>query len=234
VNESKFQIAKKYETTGFENLLGDRFKNSLEDFEKAYEAYPEYHNVEEILKLMHKNIEKLNDPNRRDSTKIDIYRQILEKYSWGIPDDIKEAMQRSMVLNDPEYIRSIFKGSERKKASDMIAELGSKNLAAVVDNLIAAILLTPDNWCYRVNIYISRTLALIKPNWYGTREQYRRFFNLKQTGNYHDETFKKWVDQAIENYRVLTITLEKINLKKAGDIRGRGHIFFEIKVNNHP
>ena len=141
-------------------------------------------------------------------------------------------MQRSLVLNDPEYIRSIFKGSERKKASDMIAELSSENSVAVVDSLIAAILPATDNWSYRVNLNISRTLALIKPDWYGTREQYHKFFSLKQTGNYQDEAFKNRVDQAIENYRVLTITFEKISLKKAGDIIGKGHIFFEIKIHD--
>jgi hypothetical protein len=114
----------------------------------------------------------------------------------------------------------------------MLAELSSENPVAVVDSLIAAILPAPDNWSYRVNLYISRTLALIKPNWYGTRKQYHIFSSMNQTGNYQDETFKKWVDQAIENYRVLTITLEKISLKKAGDIRGRGHIFFEIKIHD--
>ncbi len=232
VNESKFQTAKKYETTGFQHLVSDRFKNSLEDFENAYKTYPEYHNVEEISKLLRKNIEHLNDPSRRDPAKISIYRQILENHSWGIPDDVKEAMKRSLALNDPEYIRSIFKDSERKKASDMLAELSSENPVAVVDSLIAAILPAPDNWSYRVNLYISRTLALIKPNWYGTRKQYHIFSSMNQTGNYQDETFKKWVDQAIENYRVLTITLEKISLKKAGDIRGRGHIFFEIKIHD--
>jgi hypothetical protein len=230
VNEPKFQTAKKYETSGFQNLVKDRFKQSLENFENAYKAYPEYHNVEEISKLLRKNIEKLNDSSRRDPAKINIYRQILESYSWGVPDDIKEAMQRSLALNDPEYIRSIFKGSQRKKASDMIAELGSENPVAVVKSLIAAILPAPDNWSYRVNLNISRTLALIKPDWYGTREQYHKFSSMNRTGNYQDQTFKKWVDQAKENYRVLTITLEKISLKKAGDMLGRGHIFFEIKI----
>ena len=231
VNESKFQTAKKYETSGFQNLVSDRFKQSLDDFENAYQAYPEYHNVEEISKLLRKNIKKLNDPSRRNPAKINIYRQILESYSWGISADIKEAMQRFLALNDPEYIRSIFKGSERKKASDMIAGLGSQNPVAVVNSLIAAILPAPDNWSYRVNSYISRTLAMIKPDWYGTREQYLKFSSMIQTENYQDETFKKWVDQAQENYRVLAITLEEISLKKAGDILGRGHIFFEIKIH---
>jgi tetratricopeptide (TPR) repeat protein len=229
VSKPRVKIAKKFETAGFENLINDRFDESLEDFEKAYEAYPEYHNVEEISKLLRKNIKGLNDISRREQTQIDVYRPILEKYSWEIPDDIKQEMHRSLILNDPEYIRSQFKSPEREKTSDMMAEFAGKELTAIVDSLILAILPSSDHRSYRVNIYISRTLALIQPNWYGTKDQYQKLFNMKQTENYQDKIFKKWADQAIENFRVLAITLETIRLEKAGDIGGGGHIFFELK-----
>lgn len=52
VQKTKFEKAKELEETGFDHLVDDRFNESLDSFEEAYEMFPEYHNVDEIRKLL--------------------------------------------------------------------------------------------------------------------------------------------------------------------------------------
>ena len=235
VNESKFQKASKFEIEGFKNLMDENFSASLENFEEAYRIYPEYHNVQEIYNLLRSSINELQDPSSRDQKKMNVYRDVVEKYSWGIPNNIKEAMQKILILNDSDYLVSLFKSPESKTISDKIVSLNNNNLNAVTDRLTHSILPPSNHWAKQVNLYISRTLALMEPNWYGTREQYNKVFNLIQSRNYGDKNFKKWVDQAINNHRVVEIQLETIRLKKAGDIFSKGgDIFFGVKFNSEP
>ena len=83
---SKYQSAKTFEQAGFTYLLNKEHSNALKSFSAAYKMYPEYHNVDEIRKLLEKN----------DSEETDweyLYRIILKKYSWGMPPGIKVLMK---------------------------------------------------------------------------------------------------------------------------------------------
>jgi hypothetical protein len=233
VNESKYEKASRHESKGFDNLINDRFRQSLEEFQNAFEAYPEYHNVEEISQLLDNNIADLENDQRRDSAKIRVYRQIVDKFAWGMPDGIKIAMQKFLTVNDPEYIANLFQGSERTAASDKIVQLSAEDPEAAVDSLIKAILPPSDDPSYRVNLNIARTLALMKPNWSATKAQYDSFRGLAKSDHYRDDAFKKWADLALAKIPLLVIKLETLKLEKGGDIfSGGSDVFFQIKIND--
>ncbi|HEV7745892.1 MAG TPA: PKD domain-containing protein [Pyrinomonadaceae bacterium] len=92
-----------------------------------------------------------------------------------------------------------FVGDERRDASDQLVKLYQQHKAAVVKALIGGLLVEgPDR--YRVNLYIARTLGLIRPNWEGTTDQLGMLHTLTTSKDYQDETFKGWLDKAISNF----------------------------------
>ena len=48
-------------------------------------------------------------------------------------------------------------------------ELYDKNGKQVIEALVSALLPDSDRHSYRVNLYVARTLARIKPSWQGTK-----------------------------------------------------------------
>jgi hypothetical protein len=98
-------LAKEYEIKGFQALVDDRnLKQAKDYFGKAYEAGPTYHSVDEINKLLRPEIiQEYEDPNTPDSIKQrimnDIYKQIVEEYDRGAPQQQIEEMKRRIELN---------------------------------------------------------------------------------------------------------------------------------------
>lgn len=96
-----------------------------------------------------------------------------------------------------------FKGPERLVASNQLTDLYEKNPDAVITALIANLREADDDLTYRVNLYICFTLSRIKSGWKGTEQQRDRVSKLTNSKNYQDDTFKRRVDEAINNWRRL-------------------------------
>lgn len=79
--------AVQYETLGFQELINKNLSLAQEYFNNAYEAYPTYHNVDEINKLI-KDKKKVNNWGK------EIYCPIVNKYYWGMPNEIKIEMKK--------------------------------------------------------------------------------------------------------------------------------------------
>jgi hypothetical protein len=90
---TKVNQAEKNERLGFEALLRGDWTEAREKFGAAYQAFAEYHNVDEIYNtvLSQKQVEKYNAATP-EQQKI-IYQEVLAKiwrnYSWGIPSDLR-------------------------------------------------------------------------------------------------------------------------------------------------
>lgn len=100
VNENKLALqfgsnkeeqAKKFENQAFSHLFENNINQALVKFKESYNAYPTYHNVEEIIKLLQDNIKQLSSSTSRKWT--EIYKIILEKYQWGLSSDIVETLK---------------------------------------------------------------------------------------------------------------------------------------------
>ena len=89
--------AEKNEKMGFEALLRGDWTEAREKFGAAYQAFAEYHNVDEIYNtvLSQKQVEKYNAATP-EQQKI-IYKEVLAKiwknYSWGIPPDLRATIK---------------------------------------------------------------------------------------------------------------------------------------------
>lgn len=83
--------AKENESDGFEYLRTGDFESALASFTSAYNKFPEYHNVDEIRKLLEeeKNRTNFSDANAKKK----IIEQILRDYPWGMPGGTKEALK---------------------------------------------------------------------------------------------------------------------------------------------
>jgi hypothetical protein len=85
------QLAIDKEREGFLSLLNEKFDSALISFEVAERAFPTYHNVSEIADLLRKNKANFSNPEVRRSILI----RIIQEYSWGIPDDIKDQIRKT-------------------------------------------------------------------------------------------------------------------------------------------
>ena len=99
-----------------------------------------------------------------------------------------------------------FNGADRLRASDRLVDLYRQADQSVRDEMVSALIegLLPedDKRSYRVNIYIALTLSRLSPAWRASPSQLRAVEHLKQTRNHKDPTFKRRVDEALDNIQV--------------------------------
>ena len=86
--------ASKHERDGFDNILAGRWEAALDSFQSAYEAYPDYHNVREIQRLLRRNMEVLMAGDK--ATVREVLHSIVERYSWGAPEDIIKSIRKQL------------------------------------------------------------------------------------------------------------------------------------------
>jgi|GEM_PF-5237252 len=84
------------ERQGFEALLNNDIRAAYEAFRAAEKAWPEYHNVAEIARVLGKILE----PGQPGADGIlgpaslkALYEEVLRDYSWGMPPALKARMQ---------------------------------------------------------------------------------------------------------------------------------------------
>lgn len=84
--QEQIKQAKASELSGFEALTrGDR-QQALENFSKAKQLYPSYHNVSEISQML--------EQQQTDTISKAELNMILKDHSWGMPTDIRNALNK--------------------------------------------------------------------------------------------------------------------------------------------
>ncbi len=84
--------ARELEAVGFERLLARDLEGARAAFAEAAELWPDYHNVSEIARLLRREAPQLTDEG--GAAWGDLYRTILTRYSWGMPQEAREAFER--------------------------------------------------------------------------------------------------------------------------------------------
>ena len=82
------QVAQ-FEKLGFQAIHRRDVVEALRWFDQAQALWPDYHNVSEIQRLLIRNQSALADADNLTAWK-NLTRTILEKYSWGMPADMRE------------------------------------------------------------------------------------------------------------------------------------------------
>lgn len=92
--DSRAELAEAAERRGFEALIKRDASAAITAFEEAYEVWPEYHNVAEISRVLRERREDLADPESEAWPTL--YREILTRYSWGMPQDQRRALRSTV------------------------------------------------------------------------------------------------------------------------------------------
>lgn len=90
---SKTVVARQAEREGFSAVLANDFKTAHDQFAKAAKAWPTYHNVSEMQALTRRILGTHSSGEMPDDALRQTLREILTKYSWGMPEDLKASMQ---------------------------------------------------------------------------------------------------------------------------------------------
>jgi len=88
---SRAKSAAAAERRGFEALVRHDVTQAIAAFDEARSIWPEYHNVAEIGRALRKQQDRLTDP--QSPAWQQLYREILTRYSWGLPDDLRDAIR---------------------------------------------------------------------------------------------------------------------------------------------
>lgn len=92
INKEKnnLQIASDKEREGFQELINGNYGQAVVAFQAAESAYPSYHQVYELSRLLKARKEDLSDSSKRKA----VLQQIVANYAYGAPSDLLEQLQR--------------------------------------------------------------------------------------------------------------------------------------------
>ena len=84
------QKAAESEKKGFNAIVAQDFDGASQSFDEAYKLWADYHNVDEINKLLQKQKSKFasTDDAQKNAAWQEVYCGIAKKYEWGMPDDV--------------------------------------------------------------------------------------------------------------------------------------------------
>ena len=77
------------ERAGFEAIINRNVEVAIRQFAAARKAWPDYHNVAELEKVLRNKKSSLTN----EASWKDLEQLILQKYSWGMPTDIRAKFQ---------------------------------------------------------------------------------------------------------------------------------------------
>jgi hypothetical protein len=90
--------AESNEQLGFQAILSGNLAAARKYFEAAYRISPTRHNIDEIYNqlLATDQIQKYENANETQKSELllQLYQKILRQYSWGMPEDIRQEMNR--------------------------------------------------------------------------------------------------------------------------------------------
>ena len=85
-------LAAAAERRGFEALVKHDVATAIAAFDEARRILPDYRNVAEIGNALRRFEDRLKDPE--SPMWAQLYREILTRYSWGLPDDLRSVIRR--------------------------------------------------------------------------------------------------------------------------------------------
>ncbi len=85
-----YRLAAERERQGFELILAGRYDEAIQAFTEAEDAYPTYHQVYEIGRLLSRNRTALADPAQRRA----VLKRIVDEYGWNAPEDLLAELRR--------------------------------------------------------------------------------------------------------------------------------------------
>lgn len=88
--------ARELEQLGFEHLVKRELVPALEAFQAAARLWPDYHNVTEITRLLRENRSRLTGPGDTAAAWLDIYKTLLTRFSWGMPQAVRADLKRTV------------------------------------------------------------------------------------------------------------------------------------------
>jgi hypothetical protein len=94
-NTKNPRTAKDWEILGFKHLMSRDVASSIQAFSEAEKIWPDYHNVSEIRQLLSKNKEALG--TKESTMWKELYQTLLNNFSWGMPSEIRQEMQKYLV-----------------------------------------------------------------------------------------------------------------------------------------
>jgi hypothetical protein len=86
------------ELKGFASIVAKDAEGALRAFTDAEKLWPTYHNVAEIKKLLGQNHDALLAAPKEGKSEAwsNVYRLLVTKYSWGMPDDVKKKLSEEL------------------------------------------------------------------------------------------------------------------------------------------
>lgn len=92
VSSHNIELASEWELKGFDFLIKKDIVSAINAFKKSEESFNGFHSVHEIYLYLLRNKMILNNQNSKGWNKV--YREILKKYSWKMPEEQKTTLNR--------------------------------------------------------------------------------------------------------------------------------------------
>jgi hypothetical protein len=89
--------AKSLEKNGFEAIINREINTAVNLFEESSQLWPEHNNVKEIARLLNQQQAQLKNKSDPTAWKT-VYRKILNQYSWGMPERVRDEMKTFVGL----------------------------------------------------------------------------------------------------------------------------------------
>lgn len=96
---SRMAQAADAERQGFQALIERDVGGAMEAFDEARRIQPDFHNVAEIGRLLRDRRDKLGKPDSPEWPRL--YREILTRYSWGLPDNLRPQLREGAAQAYP-------------------------------------------------------------------------------------------------------------------------------------
>ena len=81
---NRLQIAQSRENKGFQALVNGNYNTAIASFQAAENAYPAYHNVYELARILRQNQSQMIDPAKKK----EVFQKIVKDFSYGAPPDL--------------------------------------------------------------------------------------------------------------------------------------------------
>ena len=92
VGSHNIELATEWEANGFDFLIKKDVVSAIDAFKKSEESFHGFHSVHEIYLYLSRNKLVLNNQDSKGWKKV--YREILKRYSWRMPEEQKSILNR--------------------------------------------------------------------------------------------------------------------------------------------
>ncbi len=94
-SRNKHESALVWEALGFKYLIDKNLDNAIQAFEKSENSYNTFHQVYEIARFLKSEKSKVSSESDIDWGII--YKTVLNKYSWKMPEDAKKKLEQLIL-----------------------------------------------------------------------------------------------------------------------------------------